>query len=231
MVEVCSRNVSHAECLAEQVGALAVARLDRMDKNVDFCIVAVDDDALPSVASQLRMPQSKVIHTSGATEAGVLSEVSSHYGVLWSPMSFVRQETMNYAAIPFCVEGSDEATAASVEALARRVSPLVYRLDARQRCWAHLAAVLANNFGNALFAEVQRLSRLHHFPYELLQPIILQTAQRSGRDNLWTCQTGPAIRRDRATLQAHRNLLSGDVQLLELYDFFTRLIAERTEME
>ncbi|KWW29517.1 MAG: hypothetical protein AUK63_1428 [bacterium P3] len=226
-MEVCARNIDHAAALAAQVGAQAVSGPAELDTAVDFCIVAVNDDALPAVAGQLHLPHSVTVHTSGATEAEVLRGVSPHYGVLWSPMSFVRQEAMDYSSLPFCIEGSDAAAADAVERLARRVSGRVCRMDAGQRRWAHLSATVVNNFGNAMLAEVQRMAAQERLPFDLLLPIVNQTAQRAALDNLWSRQTGPAVRQDRNTIAAHRAMLAGHPRMLELYDVFTRLIADR----
>ncbi len=221
-----SRDCSHAATLASQVGATAVDTLAALDCAVDFCIVAVSDDALPAVAAQLRMPDSIVVHTSGTCDLALLRDVSPRHGVLWSPISFVRQEAMDYATLPYCIEGSDAATTAALEQLVGAVGTHIYQLDTAQRRHAHLSAVIANNFGNALLAEVQRLTTQWNIPFELLQPIIMQTALRAGTGDLWQRQTGPAARHDHSTLDTHRAMLQGQPEMLELYDLFTRLIMQ-----
>lgn len=227
VAEVWSYHADHAAALAARVGAKTVDTLENLSADVDYCIVAISDDAIPEVAPRLHLPHSVVVHTSGATDAEVLRNVSPHYGVLWAPISFSTNQTLDYAALPFCVEGSDDVAVDAIERLAQQVSPHVYRLSARQRRHAHLMAVMANNFGNALLAEVQRLSSQWDIPFELLQPIILQTAQCVGQGDLWQRQTGPAARCDEGTMQRHRALLEQEPALLELYDLFSRLIAEK----
>ena len=223
-----SRNIAHAERLAAEVGAQTVDAPEALNPAVDFCVVAVSDDALPAVVERLRMPDSIVLHTSGTCDIELLRNVSPHHGVLWSPMSFVRQEPMDYSTLPYCIEGSDMDTTDAIEQLVRQVGDHVYRLDTRQRRHAHLSAVIANNFGNALLAEVQQLSAQWDIPFEVLQPIILQTAQRAGSGNLWQQQTGPAARHDQSTLDTHRTMLQEQPEMLELYNLFTKLIASKT---
>ena len=223
-----SRNSAHAGRLAAEVGAQTVDSPEALNPAVDFCVVAVSDDALPAIVNRLRLPDSIVLHTSGTCDIGLLRDVSPRHGVLWSPMSFVRQEPMDYAALPYCIEGSDTATTDAIEQLVRQVGGHIYRLDTQQRRHAHLSAVIANNFGNALLAEVQQLSAQWGIPFEVLQPIILQTAQRAGSGNLWQQQTGPAARHDQSTIDTHRTMLQGQPEMLELYDMFTQLIAGKT---
>lgn len=143
-------------------------------------------------------------------------------------MSFSACEALDYSSLPFCIEGSDETTVGVIERLARQVSSHVYRLSAEQRRHAHLTAVIANNFGNALLAEVQRLSAQWDIPFEMLQPIILQTAQCVGHGDLWQRQTGPAARGDEGTLKRQRELLAEEPELKVLYDTFSHLIAQQT---
>ena len=188
----------------------------------------MSDDALPTVAAQLRMPDSIVVHTSGTCDIALLRDVSPRHGVLWSPISFVRQEKLDYALLPYCIEGSDEATTAALDQLVGAVGKHLYHLDTEQRRRAHLSAVIASNFGNALLAEVQQMTTQWDIPFELLQPIILQTARRAGSGDLWQRQTGPAARRDNSTLDTHRTMLQEQPEMRELYDLFTRLIMQNT---
>lgn len=199
-----------------------------MNTAVDFCIIAVSDDALPIVVQHLHLPDSIVVHTSGTGDIELLHSVSPHYGVLWSPISFTRDEKLDYTLLPYCIEGSDETTTIAIEQIVKHIGTNIYRVGTAQRRYVHLSAAIANNFGNALLAEVQHLAIKWNIPFEILQPIILQTAKKAGSRNLWQQQTGPAVRRDTSTLDAHRTMLQDQPELLELYNAFTRLIMQKT---
>ncbi len=223
--EVCqvwSPHFTHAERLARLVGAAVADSLDCLCADVYF--LAVSDDALCGLALCFRRPGALVVHTSGATPADVLAPISPRHGVLWSPQSFVRDEPMDYDRLPFCVEGADESTAEQIERLAALVSPRVFRATLQQRQYLHLAAVLVNNFVSGLYCEAQRICDCQHLPFDLLEPIVLTTAQRAARGEVRNRLTGPAVRRDSKTIAAHRDLIADDPSLLELYDLMTALL-------
>ncbi len=226
ILQVWSRHYEHAQILADIVEAQVVDSLDKLSQEADICIVAVSDDALFDIPQQLHFNNTIVLHTSGSVAIQVLEGSSPHIGVLWSPQTYVRTAVMDYTQLPFCVEGNDNHSTQTITHLAQSVSSNVYSLNSVQREWAHLAAVMVNNFGNALNASAQQLMSKHEIPFELLLPIIDETARKAHLGDLQQQQTGPAIRHDQKTLEAHRKQLEAEPQLLELYNLMTRLIQQ-----
>lgn len=246
VVQVCSRHYDHAARLARRVKAVPATDVSQLSAAVDVIILAVGDDVLPIVASQLHPGKALVLHTSGAVEMQVLRPTCRRCGVLWSPQTFVREVIMDYGALPFCVEGSSEEATVAVEQLARTVSPYVCRLNGAQRRYVHLSTVLTNNFVNALNALAQDMLREQGVPFGILHPIIYATAQRAevASDlegewhdgcgtgvacSLWQLQTGPAARGDERTIQLHRSLLQEEPDALRLYDAMTLVIKHHVE--
>lgn len=226
IVQVWSRDIEHAQRLAVRVGAMPLDDVGRLALTVDVYILAVSDDALYQLPQQLHFPNAVVVHTSGSVAGDVLQRVSPHHGVLWSPQTFIRDVAMDYEALPFCVEGSDELALQTVTALAQTVSTHICKLSSNQRRWAHLSAVVVNNFGNALNAAAERLMAKHGIPFDLLLPIIDATANKAHKGNLDKQQTGPAVRHDQKTIDAHRRLLESEPELLRLYDVMTNIIQQ-----
>ena len=225
---VWSRNCAHAQTLARKVGAETVADIRQIGRDDDFVFVAVSDDSLTEVIAQLRLSRAILVHTSGATSIDVLGMSASRYGVVWSPQSFVRDVPMDYTQLPLCAEGNNDATTRQLVELLGRVSKKTYVLNGNQRLWAHLSAVLVNNFGNYINALAQQLMSRQEIPFELLHPIIQTTANRAvsaaPNQNLFDFQTGPAIRRDEKTLSRHRSLIADEEEILQLYDLMTQAI-------
>ena len=193
--QIWSRNIQHAQYLAERVEAQPIN---------DF--------------SQL--------HTSGATPIKILKKTSTHYGVLWSPQSFVRDVALDYNELPFCIEGCDKETEQFIEEFIGMISPHIYHTTHNQRQYLHLASVYVNNFTNGLYAVAQQLCAKHKVPFEILHPIITTTAKRVQWGDVRYQLTGPAVRGDEKTLNAHRKLLTNDPQALALYDSFTELLQQ-----
>jgi predicted short-subunit dehydrogenase-like oxidoreductase (DUF2520 family) len=227
IVQVWSRDFFHARLLAERVEAQPVNDLSRVGKNADIYILAVSDNALYDLALDLHLGDALVLHTSGATPMEVLKPISTRYGVLWSPQTFVRDMAMEYDKLPFCIEGCNPKTESEIELLIGEVSPFIYHTNLQQRQYLHLSAVMVNNFTNCLYGLAQQLSLAHGIPFEILHPIIATTAQKVVWGDVRYQITGPAIRDDGKTIDAHRRLLAEDPQLLSLYDQLTALILTR----
>lgn len=222
--QVWSRNIDHANLLASRVEAQPIDDLRKLLGNADVYVLAIPDDALFDLAGDLRLGNALVVHTSGATSIQVLKHCSTRYGVLWAPQSFVRDAKMDYGELPFCIEGSDPKAEEDIAVLAGTVSTHIYHTTHQQRQWLHLSAVLVNNFTNGLYALAQQLCREQQLPFEILYPIIQATARKAQWGDVRYQLTGPAVRNDRKTIDAHRRLLAHDQQALEVYDLMTQLI-------
>lgn len=225
--QVWSRDFSHAQLLAGRVEARPIADLSSLSKTADIYILAISDDALFDIALDLHLSDALVLHTSGATSMDVLKPISSRYGVLWSPQTFVRDVALEYSELPFCIEGCDADTQVDIESLVGHISQNIYFTNREQRQYLHLAAVFVNNFANALYGVAQNICGQHQIPFEVLYTLINTTTQRVKWGDIRYQMTGPAVRDDKKTLDAHRNLLADDPDFLALYNEMTRIIQER----
>lgn len=226
--QVLSREFDHAFLLASRVGAQPIDKAALLDTESEVYILAVNDDALYDLALDLRLPNALVVHTSGSTPATVLKPVSRRYGVVWSPQTFVRDLAMDYSRLPLCIEGCNPAVEADIMALFSSVSNHIYTLDFEQRRWAHLAAVMVSNFGNAINALAQEVSEKHGIDFAMLRPLAEMTVKKMDYGPLWPQQTGPARRHDQKTLDTQRRLLADDPKMLKLYDFLTEIIQKKS---
>lgn len=224
--QVWSRDLEHAELLAQRVEADPINHFQWLRKNADVYIVAVTDDALFDIALDLQVGNALVLHTSGATGIEVLRSTSTRYGVVWSPQSFVRDMALDYRQLPFCIEGCDAKTEDDIAALVSTLSPHIHRTTLQQRQYLHLAAVMVNNFTSGLYAMAQQLCMENQLPFEILHPIILSTAKRIQYADVRYTLTGPAVRKDTRTLRAHQKLLADKPEYLEIYNKMTLLLQE-----
>lgn len=228
ILQIWSREYDHAENLANQVFAEPIDRLKLLYPTADIYILAVADDALFDLALDLKLRDAIVLHTAGSVSLKVLSPISRKHGVIWSPQTFIRDVAMDYSTLPFCIEGSSPEVTKQIQQLLLPVSQHIYNIDTQQRQWLHLAAVMTNNFGNAINALAQDLLLKHNIPFEILHPIIEMTAEKLKHGNLWQQQTGPARRQDQKTIDRHRSMLVDDDKLMKLYELLTEIIQENT---
>lgn len=228
IVQIWSRTIEHATALADQVGADATDDMKQLNRTAEIYILAVSDDGLAPISKQITMTDQIVIHTSGCSPMEVLDNTSKNIGAVWSPQSFVKGHDIQFDIVPFCIEANNDFTRSKLRHLFSGISTQIYDMDSRQRQWAHLTAVMINNFGNALNAAAQTLSKQQQIDFTIFHPIILQTAQKALSDNIAAQQTGPAVRNDQTTLQQHRTLLGNCPDLLQLYNLFTKIIQNGT---
>ena len=231
ILQIWSREYDHAEALANQVFAEPIDRLNLLYPTSDVYILAVTDDALFDLALDLRLRDALVLHTAGSVSLRVLQPISRKNGVIWSPQTFIRDIPMDYSQLPFCIEGSSPEVEEAIRDLLQPVSQHIFRVDTDQRQWLHLAAVMTNNFGNAINALAQDILQQHNIPFEILHPLITMTAEKIKQGGLWQQQTGPARRRDQKTIDNQRRLIADNKQLLKIYELLTETIQDKTRKQ
>ena len=108
--QVWSRDHSNAIDLASQIGAKSIANIVDISNDIDLVIVAVSDDAILVVSSQVPVQNSRiVVHTSGSTD---ISALNTHVksGVLYPLQTFSKDADLDFSVVPLCVEGSNVET-------------------------------------------------------------------------------------------------------------------------
>ena len=121
-----------------------------------------------------------------------------------------------------CIESKDAALGKTLQELAQTISNKVYFIDSAKRKTLHLAAVFACNFPNYLYNIAQQLLAKQEIDFELLRPLILETAEKVQQSLPADVQTGPAIRNDEITMRNHLQLLNDEPQLQQLYTLLSQ---------
>lgn len=225
--QVFSRDKEKAKDLAAQIGAEPVDNLKEISSNADLYILAVSDDAIGMVAERLseQFPEAKaVVHTSGAASSTLLAPYFRQYGIFYPLQSFSRQRQPDFDRIPICIFSPQAALEQELFELGRMISQNVHRIDDEQRAVLHVAAVFVNNFTNYLFQAGQEILERERLPFELLLPLILETAQKVQEYPAREMQTGPARRGDLATIERHLDYLKKFPKFAALYELLTNAI-------
>ncbi len=224
IVQVFSRQVQKSTKLAQLVDAEPIQDLSKL-KVTGLIILAVNDDAIEEVAAQIRT-KALVVHTSGATSSTVLAAHFERFGVLYPLQSFSIEKSINWAEVPICIYANSSNDSEQLLGLAQNISPKVYKIDDEQRSQLHLAAVFANNFTNYCYHVAASLLHERSVPFELLKPLIQETALKVQSNRPVDMQTGPAIRGDKVTIEGHLHLLKSHSHWLELYKIMTKGIQD-----
>ncbi|HLN96640.1 MAG TPA: DUF2520 domain-containing protein, partial [Flavobacterium sp.] len=191
-------------------------------QEADVYLLAVSDAAVQDLSQQLPFSGRLVAHTSGTLPLEVL-DGRNRRGVWYPLQTFSRAKAVDFEAIPICLEVEDASDLEVLTKVARALSQQVYTLKAEQRQALHVAAVFACNFTNHLYAQAARICDDHQLDFDMLKPLIRETADKVMTMAPADAQTGPAKRHDNVTLAAHRRFL-GNGAATELYDILTQSI-------
>ena len=212
-----SYHVENAEILAKEVNAKAISRLDQLvDQEIDLIIIAVKDDAISEVSEQLANYHSLVAHTSGAVGLSALAS-ATNFGVFYPLQTFSKEKTVDFSSVPLCLEANTPANLLILKNLASLLSKHIYEVDSKQRETLHVAAVFACNFPNYLYQIAQQLLAEQQLSFDLIRPLINETANKVQTALPNEVQTGPAVRNDEQTLAKHEEMLQQNPEWLELY--------------
>jgi predicted short-subunit dehydrogenase-like oxidoreductase (DUF2520 family) len=215
--QVYSPTKKSATALAKKLKSTPVSDLKKIDHTASIYIIAVKDDAISTLAKQLKLKDQLIMHTSGTVEMDVLKGCSKNYGVFYPLQTFSKDKQVDFKNVPVCIESSNKATTLSLQYFAKSISRNVQKINSEQRKILHLAAVFACNFSNHLYTIAASILADHRLSFDLLKPLIAETADKIKSNDPVKMQTGPAIRNDVKTMHAHLKLLSKDKKLKMIY--------------
>lgn len=222
-----SRYTPNAEKLALACGAGVCMDLTELRQKTDLILIAVSDNAIPSVASGIGPFEGIVAHTAGSVSADTLQAYFTAYGVLYPLQTFTKEVPVNLEEVPFFTEGSSLETEQAISHVARQISAKVYNADSHQRLMLHIAAVFAGNYSNLMYVIADEILNGTGLPQEALHPLIRETARKAINADPKLVQTGPARRNDTHSIQKHINALASLPEYAELYQLLAQLIQTR----
>lgn len=193
-------------------------------KQADVYIIALPDDAIASFSEKLPPNIGLVVHTSGGVSMEALSEVNKR-GVFYPLQTFSKSTEVEFGDIPICVEAESKTDLELLINLGISVSRSVSEINSEQRTKLHLAAVVVNNFVNHLYYISESYLGQHNIPFDLLKPLIAETARKIQVVAPSEAQTGPAKRSDSETIKKHLNLLP-EGTFKTLYQQLTEAISQ-----
>ena len=223
VVQVISKTIVSAERLAESVNAPYSTNIFDLNEDTDIIFICVPDGEIDSISTQIKLTGKIVVHTSGATSINVLRGKFEDYGVFYPLQTFTKGVPVSIADVPICIEANQNNIENKLRELAKALSYNVTILTSEQREKLHVAAVFAGNFTNYLYKAAEDIMLEHGLNFNLLKPLIQQTANKINYLTPDEAQTGPAIRNDQETINRHLQILKSSPKYGELY----RIISEQ----
>lgn len=221
-VTVYNRSAEKALQLAKQIRVSVTEELDTLLEN-PLIVIAVTDDAISEVFRTIkpRLDEQIVVHTSG-TRSIECPEGIANFGLFYPLDSFGYHRDWDMKDTPIFIEASSADVLDEIKSVAFEVSSHVYQLDRTKRPWLHLAAVIMNNFTNAMVAEAHDILKAHDIPGHALDKLLQTTMLKATTSSPHASQTGPARRGDISTIRKHLEMLD-DNELITIY----KLISQR----
>lgn len=246
MVQVFSRTMQSAETLASLLDAEPLTDIAQVRDDADVYIFSVKDSALVQLVAQLCRHEADglgedgavnalrkakkgehervFLHTAGSMPMSVFKGMAQHYGVLYPMQTFSKQREVDFSIIPCFVEANDEFAQKQIEGMAREISGRVYQLSSEDRKYLHLSAVFACNFANHCYAISQELLEEHGIPFDVMLPLINETAAKVHEMKPKNAQTGPAVRYDENVIDKQSKLLENHPHFKKVYDSMSKSI-------
>ncbi len=225
--QVYSRRLDRARRLAERVGAEAVNSLDAITRDAEIYLFSLSDDAYATVLDRFPFTMPVALHTAGSVSQQVFEGHAQSYGVLYPLQTFTEGVDYSQLRVPLCLETDKLGGAADrVSQLAAELSDMRRFLSEEQRTVAHLAAVFACNFSNAMYTAADELLHSGGLDMELLQPLLEQTLAKLRKMSPKEAQTGPARRGDLKVMRSQLEALA-DPKLREVYRVVSSYIEDQ----
>lgn len=194
------KHLKHKTSITNQISDL---------KEADVYIISISDDDITDFSKQLNLKNKLVVHTSGALDLSALKS-QSNKGVFYPLQTFTKNKELDFSTIPFCIEAENKNDLLLLEKLAKLISEKCFIIDSDQRKALHVSAVFVNNFVNHLYHLGNEICTDQNVPFEILLPLIKETAAKIENLTPFNAQTGPARRNDHKTMQKHLELLNNN---------------------
>ncbi|HMM11860.1 MAG TPA: DUF2520 domain-containing protein [Bacteroidales bacterium] len=224
---VFGRNATRLHHIASMLETVPFDQLSKLPRDADLYFLAVSDDAVAEVSQQLGTVSGLVVHVSGSLPATILASSHERYGVFYPLQTFSDDRQVNFDAIPIFVQANNPQDALLLHHLATLLSQTVIESTDEMRSQLHLAAVFACNFVNALYTMSEGLLGSKNLDFNLLHPLIIETAQKATLISPELAQTGPARRGDTSAINNHLQLLENHPHEKAVYNALTTFLLEK----
>ena len=229
-----SRSNTSALNLAEIIGAKVTASISEVAERAQLILLTVPDSAIEAVCQQLAINDltgHAVIHTSGATPITALASAQARGAQIGGSHPILPVARGDIPLPPggmFGIEADERPLrdwlSNLVDALGGSALWLPHGID---RTRYHAAAVLLSNYLVTLYAAAAELWREIGIEPDAGRSALLGLA-RATLDNLErndpaAALTGPIVRGDSDTVQAHLSMLASDPELAAAYRILGRL--------
>ena len=223
-IEICQVFARNPESIVSLINPKKIiSEIDKLLK-VDLLLIAVSDNAIKQISSQIPIANQLVAHTSGSFLINDLDS-KNRKAVFYPLQTFSKNKEINFLEIPICLEAQNEQDYQILEKVAKSISNNVQKINSNQRKALHVSAVFVCNFTNYLYKIANDICKENNLDFDILKPLILETANKIVALSPDEAQTGPAKREDSITINEHLNFLKNANQT-QIYKLLTKSIID-----
>ena len=226
--EIYARSEQKALQISEYINHPVITdSLDFSQSTSRMFIIAVSDNAIKTIASEIILPNDALlVHTSGTVPLSILAlNGLQRIGVFYPLQTLSKNRRINFSEVPLLIEAGDTDTLLQLENIAQSLSSNVVAVKSEDRVGIHLASVFANNFTNHMIDIAGQVMDNNALDIKLLMPLIRETVEKALDQNPAAAQTGPAIRGDTDTMQRHLAYLDFNPRYQQLYRLISQSIS------
>lgn len=228
VMQIYSKTESSASELGERAGVQWTTDISSLIKDADLYIYALKDSVLSSVMREVSVSDEAIhVHTGGSVDMHIFKGVKKQYGVFYPLQTFTKVRELDFRKIPLFTEGSDARVLELLQDLAESMSDMTYTINSEQRLRLHISAVFACNFVNHMYNIASDVVQEANLPFEVLLPLIQETAAKVVDLHPVDAQTGPAKRYDTNIIHKHLDLLRFNSEWGLLYQQLSQMIFQK----
>jgi predicted short-subunit dehydrogenase-like oxidoreductase (DUF2520 family) len=222
IIQVFGRSISDGIHLSKQLECSFTSLKHEIKLDADLYFLAVTEEAIPEILVNSPIKNQLVVHTSGSVPMEILSAFSNNYGVFYPLQTLSKQREVDFSTIPVCIEASSQDNLEKLQQLANLISGQVFQINSAKRLQLHLSAVFVCNFVNHLYSIGAHLLQDQNLDFDLLKPLILETAQKVMMFQPEDVQTGPAMRGNQSIIDLHLKMLEQFPEWQNIYKLISQ---------
>lgn len=225
--QVYSQNPRNAEILAKKLDADYISDISDVYMHAEIYFYALKYSGLKSILRKIDMPSGIQVHTGGSIPMSEFDGLSTRFGVFYPLQTFSMDKLVDFSNVPICIEASNMDVQKKLVEVAGLLSDKIFLMSSDQRRKIHLAAVFACNFTNYMYDISYQILKDAGIPFEIIQPLIVETAEKVKTLTPFDAQTGPAVRMDIKTTSRHISMMSRKGDYKSIYKLLTKSIYNR----
>jgi hypothetical protein len=180
-------------------------------KEADIYILAVSDDSIAKLSQDLPFKNR------------LIADKKNKISVFYPLQTFSKDSDIDFTEVPICIEVYHKENRQLLKDLAKAIGCKSHKISTEQRQSIHLAAVFLNNFTNQLYRIGHEICESNNLEFDIMKPLILETAKKIQNMSPYSAQTGPAKRNDKKTIKRHLKQIENE-EHKAIYELLTASI-------